>query len=42
MEKRDTDQKPPVFGSWTRWYVFILLVLAVQIILYWWLTKIYL
>jgi len=28
------SDKPPVFKSWIGWYVFILSVLAVQIILY--------
>lgn len=34
---RDTD-KPPLFHSWTGWYVLILAVLAVQIVLYYLLT----
>lgn len=28
------SEKPPVFSSWTGWYVLILTVLLVQIILY--------
>lgn len=27
-------EKPPLFSSWTGWYVLILTVLVVQIILY--------
>lgn len=28
------SEKPPLFDSWTGWYVLILSVLVVQIILY--------
>ena len=27
-------QKPPLFNSWTGWYVLVLSVLVVQIIIY--------
>jgi hypothetical protein len=29
---------PPVFKSWRQWYLLVLAVLAVQIIMYYWLT----
>lgn len=28
------SEKPPLFNSWTGWYVLVLSVLVVQIILY--------
>ena len=28
------SQKPPLFSSWTGWYVLVLSVLVVQIIIY--------
>lgn len=31
-------EKPPLFESWTGWYVLILAVLVVQIIIYRFLT----
>jgi hypothetical protein len=33
------SDKPPVFRSWKGWYVFLLVVLFVQIVLYYWLTQ---
>jgi len=30
----DDSGKPPLFGSWTGWYVLILTVLVVQIVLF--------
>jgi hypothetical protein len=30
----ENPEKPPLFKSWTGWYVLILAVLIVQIILY--------
>jgi hypothetical protein len=27
-------EKPPLFGSWTGWYVLVLSVLVLQIIIY--------
>lgn len=38
METPDTDQNPPIFKTWNRWYAFILVVLAVQVLLYWLIT----
>lgn len=32
-------EKPPLFNSWTGWYVLILAVLVVQIIIYHVLTR---
>jgi len=37
----EDQERPPVFGSWKRWYIFILLILAIQILLYGWLTLSY-
>jgi hypothetical protein len=42
METPDSDQGPPIFGSWTGWYIFIMLVLVIQIVGYLWLTNKYL
>ena len=30
---------PPVFKSWLPWYILVLGVLAVQVILYYWITQ---
>lgn len=38
METPDTDQTPPIFRTWSRWYIFILVVLVVQVLLYWLIT----
>lgn len=35
------SEKPPVFKSWKGWYVFILLVLAIQVVLYRVLTVVF-
>lgn len=35
-------QKVPVFGSWKKWYTFLLVFLLVQVLLYTWLTYSYL
>lgn len=32
-------EKPPVFGSWQAWYLFTLLVLVVQVAVYYFLTE---
>ncbi|MEO5592138.1 MAG: hypothetical protein ABIR15_04660 [Chitinophagaceae bacterium] len=28
------DDKPPLFGSWSQWYVFVLVFLIVLIVLF--------
>lgn len=38
MNTETNSEKPPVFKSWKGWYIFLLTVLALQIILYYWLT----
>ncbi len=30
----DQEEKPPVFSKWSSWYWFVMIVLAVQIIIY--------
>ena len=37
----EVDKKVPLFGTWPRWYAFLLGFLAVQIILYFLLTNTY-
>ncbi len=37
----DFERKVPLFGTWRRWYAFLLGFLAVQIILYYLLTNHY-
>jgi hypothetical protein len=34
----NTENKPPLFDSWRSWYWLLLAVLALQIILFSWLT----
>lgn len=33
------DEQPPVFKSWNTWYWLILGVMAIQVILFFWLTQ---
>jgi hypothetical protein len=43
MESNPKDQKDiPVFGTWNKWYAFLLVVLLIQVIIYTWLTYSYL
>ncbi len=37
----EVDKKVPLFGTWPRWYAFLLGFLAVQIIIYFLLTNTY-
>jgi hypothetical protein len=30
--------KPPIFSTWRGWYTLVLAVLAVQILIYYWIT----
>jgi len=34
MDKEQDDKKPPLFASWTQWYVLVLVVLVVLILLF--------
>lgn len=34
----EEQDKPPVFRSWNGWYWLVGIVLAVQIVIYYWLT----
>jgi hypothetical protein len=35
----NSEDRPPVFSSWRKWYLLVLGALALQIILYFWLTQ---
>lgn len=35
------EDKPPLFSRWRQWYWLVLLTLAAQIALYYWLTKMF-
>jgi hypothetical protein len=35
------SEKPPLFDSWTGWYVLVLSVLAIQIVIYRVLTVVF-
>lgn len=37
--KQDDKEKIPVFKTWTGWYIFVLLVLVVQILIFYWITE---
>lgn len=34
-----SDQKPPVFKTWSAWYWLILGIMLFQVILFFWLTR---
>jgi hypothetical protein len=34
-----SEDKPPVFASWRGWYLLVLGTLALQMLLYYWLTQ---
>lgn len=38
MTQQEND-KPPIFNSWTGWYVLVLLFLIVLIIIFYFITK---
>jgi hypothetical protein len=43
MEPDEKEQSNiPLFGTWNKWYAFLLVVLLVQVLLYTWLTYSYL
>lgn len=43
MEPDEKEQSNiPLFGTWNKWYTFLLVVLLVQVLLYTWLTYSYL
>lgn len=35
----DPSDKPPVFANWSGWYVVLILVLVVQLVFYFFLTR---
>ncbi len=38
MSADQETEKPPVFRSWAGWYWTVLLIMAVQLIIYCWIT----
>jgi hypothetical protein len=34
-----TEEKPPVFNSWQTWYWLVLAVMAIQVLVYFAITK---
>jgi hypothetical protein len=34
-----SDDKPPLFGSWRKWYIVVLAALVIQMVVYYWLTR---
>jgi hypothetical protein len=36
-----TEDRPPLFKSWKGWYILVLGVLVVQVILYYWITRVF-
>jgi hypothetical protein len=41
VDPEEKIDKPPVFRSWKGWYIFLLAFLGGQIILFYWLTRLY-
>jgi hypothetical protein len=39
MSDSTDDSKIPVFKSWTGWYALVLIVLVIQILLYYGITR---
>lgn len=39
MVPADTEEPPPIFSSWSRWYTLVLGTLLVLIVLFYWFTK---
>jgi len=37
----DDSEKPPLFKSWTGWYVLVLSVLVAQVIIYRFITMVF-
>jgi hypothetical protein len=35
------DHKPPVFDSWSSWYILVLGAMLLQVALYAWLTRLF-
>lgn len=33
------NEIPPIFSSWKKWYWLVLGALAIQVVLYFWLTR---
>ncbi len=42
MEPDEEQKRIPLFGTWNKWYAFLLVVLFIQVLLYTWLTYSYL
>ena len=38
MSSEPDHERPPVFGTWRGWYIFLIAVLVAQIAIYYWLT----
>jgi len=38
---QEEDQKPPIFRSWSQFYVFVLVFHALMITLFYWFTHAY-
>lgn len=32
------QERPPLMGSWSRWYALLIGTLVIQIVLYYWIT----
>ena len=39
MNRMEQPEKPPLFRSWTGWYVLLLVFLLVQIAFFAWITN---
>jgi hypothetical protein len=35
------DERPPVFGTWRRFYILVAAFLVLQVLVYWLLTRSY-
>jgi len=36
-----SDQKPPLFRKWSSWYWLVLAVMAAQVLIFYWLTRMF-
>ncbi len=41
MQYKEPGEKPSPFKSWTAWYVFVVAFLMVEIIIFYFLTKMF-
>lgn len=37
--KKNTDDKAPITGNWTSWYIFVIVFLLVLVVLFYLFTK---